>query len=98
MVSMPTGFGKSLLFHLATLFWRCRVPGACSVVITPTVALAHDHERTLSKPSGLEGSRALTGDVVGEARVDLLSAFCHGEVPILFLPPELALGQARAAL
>jgi ATP-dependent DNA helicase RecQ len=98
MVSMPTGSGKSLLFQLTTLFWRCRVPGACSVVITPTVALAHDHERTLSQISGLEGSRALTGDVVGEARVDLLSAFRRGEVPILLVSPELAFGHARAAL
>jgi ATP-dependent DNA helicase RecQ len=98
MVSMPTGSGKSLLFQLSTLFWRCRVPGVCSVVITPTVALAHDHERTLSQISGLEGSRALTGDVVGEARVDLLSAFRRGEVPILFFSPELAFGEARAAL
>ncbi len=48
MVSMPTGSGKSLLFQIAASFERETTPGACAIVITPTVALALDHERTLS--------------------------------------------------
>jgi ATP-dependent DNA helicase RecQ len=40
MVSMPTGSGKSLLFQIAANFEREATPGACAVVITPTVALA----------------------------------------------------------
>ena len=98
MVTMPTGSGKSLLFQMATRFWRARIPGACSVVITPTVSLALDHQRTLARLPGLQGSRALTGGrSVGE-RDELLAAFRRGEVPVLFLSPEFALGAAREAL
>ncbi|WP_274378938.1 DEAD/DEAH box helicase [Sphingomonas cavernae] len=53
MVSMPTGSGKSLLFPIAANFGRETEPGACAIVITPTVALALDHERTLSALPGL---------------------------------------------
>lgn len=98
MVNMATGGGKSLLFQLYSKYLRSQVPGACVAVITPTVALALDHVRTLSKIPGLEGSRALTGDLQNSERDELLSAFRRGDVPVLFLSPEFALGQAREAL
>ena len=90
MVSMRDRFWKNLRFSSRRSSGAAGFREFVRAAITPTVALAHDHERTLSQISGLEGSRALTGDVVGEARVDLLSAFRRGEVPILFLSPELA--------
>lgn len=99
MVSMPTGSGKSLLFQLAPRYWRETAPGACVIVITPTVALAEDHERTLSKIPGLETSRALTGAVQGAARDQILLDFRNGLIPVLFLAPEAALhGAVREAL
>lgn len=98
MVSMPTGSGKSLLFQLDALFNRERAPGRCTIVVTPTVALALDHARTLSRIPGLEESRALTGDLKIAEREALLSAFRRGEIPILFMSPEFALGAAREAL
>ena len=98
MVSMPTGSGKSLLFQIGPLWWRVRDPGACVVVVTPTVALADDHERTLRKLPGLEGSRALTGALTQEARREVLDSFRRGEVPVLLLSPEAAFGSAREAL
>jgi ATP-dependent DNA helicase RecQ len=99
MVSMPTGSGKSLLFQIAPLFWRERKPGACVVVITPTVALAEDHERTLQDIPGLEASRALTGSTRGAAREDLIRDFRNGLIPVLLLAPEAALtGAVRKAL
>ncbi len=98
LVSMPTGSGKSLLFQLFALFERNVEQGACCVVITPTVSLALDHARTLSQIPGLENSQALTGEIVGEAREFLLAAFRRGEIPVLFMSPELALGMARTAL
>lgn len=98
MVSMPTGSGKSLLFQLDSLVGRKSTPGRCSIVITPTVALALDHARALSQIPGLEQSRALTGDVKNTEREALLSAFRRGEIPILLLSPEFALGAAREAL
>ncbi|MER8772648.1 DEAD/DEAH box helicase [Mesorhizobium sp. M0960] len=91
MVSMPTGSGKSLLFQIAALQGRRSEPGACVVVITPTVALALDHARTLSQMKGLEGSRALTSDTPAAEAGQIIDAFRRGEVPILLLSPEKAL-------
>lgn len=97
MVSMPTGSGKSLLFQMAVRFGRTRVAGTCAIVITPTIALALDHARSLSVMEGLEGSCALTGDTpVSEARV-IVDAFRRGEVPILLLSPEKALSPGLMA-
>lgn len=91
MVSMPTGSGKSLLFQLAANFERERQPGACAIVLTPTVALALDHERTLSGMKGLEKSRALVGDTpVAEAET-IVNDFRRGLVPVLLLSPEKAM-------
>nr|WP_281431723.1 DEAD/DEAH box helicase [Rhodomicrobium vannielii] len=90
MVSMPTGSGKSLLFQIAAKFERETTPGACAIVITPTIALAIDHQRTLSKLSGLEGSRALTGETPPAEAEAIVNGFRRGTVPILFLSPEKA--------
>jgi ATP-dependent DNA helicase RecQ len=91
MVSMPTGSGKSLLFQLAVLFGRTRQPGTCAIIITPTIALALDHARTLSGMAGLEASRALTGDTPADESQAIVDAFRRGEVPALLLSPEKAL-------
>src|SRR3546814_3497344 len=73
MVCMPTGSGKSLLFQLDALHGRSLEPASCIAVITPTVALALDHARTLSTVPGLERSRALTGDRSEEHTSELQS-------------------------
>jgi ATP-dependent DNA helicase RecQ len=91
MVSIPTGSGKSVLFQIAANFEREVTPGACAIVITPTIALALDHERTLSSVSGLEGSRALTGDTPRAQAEAIMNGFRRGTVPILLLSPEKAL-------
>lgn len=97
-VSMPTGSGKSLLFQLGPRFWRAETPGACALVITPLVGLAQDHERTLRDLIGLERSRAIHG-ALGEAeRQEILFAFRRGEIPVLFMSPEIAFGRARDTL
>lgn len=97
MVSMPTGSGKSLLFQLGPLWWRRRSPGACAIVITPTIALADDHERTLRRLPGLEGSRSISG-ASAQQRREILDAFRRGEVPVLLLSPESSFGAAREAV
>lgn len=91
MVSMPTGSGKSLLFQIAANFERETTPGACAIVITPTVSLALDHQRTLSALHGLEGSRALIGDMPPTEAETIINGFRRGTVPILLLSPEKAL-------
>lgn len=95
MVCLPTGSGKSLLFQLSAARRRETNSGACVVVITPTVSLALDHERTLSRTPGLERSRALVGGMDQVDRVNLVDAFRRGEIPILLMSPEIALGSAR---
>jgi ATP-dependent DNA helicase RecQ len=91
MVSMPTGSGKSLLFQMAPLWWAEKAPGSCVVVITPTVALAEDHERTLKGIPELKLSRAISASVIGAERRAVLDAFRRGEIPILLLSPEAAM-------
>jgi ATP-dependent DNA helicase RecQ len=97
MVSMPTGTGKSLLFQTAPSLWPSH-GRSCIALITPTVALALDHERSLKQIPGLENSRAFTGQLSADGRRDLLDAFRRGEVPVLILSPEIAFGSARDAL
>lgn len=93
MVSLPTGAGKSSLFHMAPLLERAHEPGACVVVIVPTIALALDHERTLSGIEALQGSRALTGDNSRDEIDEIVGEFRRGNVPVLLLSPEKALGR-----
>jgi ATP-dependent DNA helicase RecQ len=91
MVSMPTGSGKSLLFQIAATFERETQSGACAIVVTPTVALALDHERTLSGIPDLAQSKALTGDTPSTEAEAIINGFRRGDVPILLLSPEKAL-------
>jgi ATP-dependent DNA helicase RecQ len=98
MVSMPTGAGKSLLFQIMAVQARDGDPHAAVAVIVPTVALALDHARTLRSYPGLEASRALVGSMNAGERNAVRDAFRRGEVPILLLSPEAALGYAREAL
>ncbi len=97
-VSMPTGSGKSLLFQAGPRAWRDIDPGACAIVITPLVGLAQDHERTLRGLEGLKQARALHGSMNNDEQEDILFAFRRGEIPVLFMSPEIAFGRARGAL
>lgn len=99
LASMPTGAGKSLVFQMAALHGREREAGACVVVIVPTIALAMDHQRSLQRITGLEGSIALTSDFGPSDLREKLDSFRRGEVPILLLGPEMALrDDVQAAL
>jgi ATP-dependent DNA helicase RecQ len=96
LATLPTGAGKSLLFQLAPLF--AAAPGACCVVIVPTVALALAHVDSLRTITGLEASRCVHGGQDQATRSDIYNAFGRGEVPVLVLSPEVALGAARDLL
>ena len=97
-VTMPTGAGKSLIFQAAVQWWRQFNPGACVAVIVPTIALAQDHERTLRHVQGLSASRALTSELTPDEQEAVFKDFNRGEIPILLLSPELALGRGRKSL
>lgn len=96
LATLPTGAGKSLLFQLAPLM--AARPGACCVVIVPTVALALAHVDSLRTIPGLGASQCIHGDQDQTTRTDIYNSFARGEVPILVLSPEVALGAARALL
>jgi ATP-dependent DNA helicase RecQ len=96
LVTLPTGAGKSLLFQLAPLF--AAESGACCVVIVPTIALALAHVESLRTFPGLEASQCIYGDQDRATRTEICNAFGRGEVPVLVLSPEVALGAARALL
>jgi ATP-dependent DNA helicase RecQ len=98
VASLPTGWGKSALFQVGARRWREADPSACVVVVVPTVALAQDHARSLSTMPGLEGSRSLVGGMTPAERQQTLSAFSMGEIPILLMSPEMALGTALGPL
>lgn len=93
LVSMPTGSGKSLVFQLAVLRARelakdCRPVG---VVVVPTVALALSHVQMAKRFPGLERSSALLGSMSQEDRAEIFYAFGSGDIPLLFLSPEIAM-------
>lgn len=96
LATLPTGAGKSLLFQLAPRL--AATPGACSVVIVPTVALALAHVDSLQTIPGLEASQCIYGDQDQATRAKIYNAFGRGEVPVLVLSPEVALGAARTLL
>jgi ATP-dependent DNA helicase RecQ len=98
VTALPTGWGKSALFQVGAGRWREVDPTACVVVIVPTVALAQDHARTLADIPRLSGSRALVGGMTQSVRRNTLEAFGAGDVPILLVSPEMALGGAFTAL
>lgn len=91
LVEMPTGMGKSLLFQLIPFLPAPIGRKPCAVVIVPTVALALDHELTLQATPGLEGARAITGDLSQDEVTEILGGFRRGEVPVLILSPEKAM-------
>ncbi len=98
LVTMPTGSGKSLLFQFAAKWAEETLEGRpCLVVIVPTVSLAQAHCQALRKLPGLENATALTGDLRA-SRQEILLAFQRGDIPILLMNPETAMGSARAAL
>ncbi|WNG26295.1 ATP-dependent DNA helicase RecQ [Cystobacter fuscus] len=101
LATMATGTGKSLLFQLGSRWLRAHALGVdkpCAIVLVPTISLALNHRDAAALFPGLEGSRAITGDTPARERAESLRAFHQGDVPLLFLSPEAALGRLREEL
>jgi ATP-dependent DNA helicase RecQ len=96
LATLPTGAGKSLLFQIAPRL--AAAPGACSVVIVPTVALALAHVDSLQAIPTLEASQCIHGGQDGATRAHIYNAFGRGEIPVLVMSPEVALASARSLL
>ena len=93
MASMATGSGKSLLFQMGVRWWQSQAQREipCVLVVVPTVALGLDHVRSTSSFPGLERSECLRGGQTADERERILGGFVRGEVPVLFVSPEIAL-------
>jgi ATP-dependent DNA helicase RecQ len=92
IVSIPTGGGKSLLFQLPVLHWRSQDSAGIPValVIVPTTSLVLSHLSHVRKLAGLAQSAAITASTPRGERQDILGRFRRGEVPLLFVSPEMA--------
>lgn len=101
LATLATGTGKSLVFHLRTMFSReCAPPSSrpSAAVIVPTTSLALDQAISAQNFPALKNSAALTAANNGHSREELLAAFQRGEAPLLFMSPEMAFGSAREPL
>lgn len=90
---LPTGGGKTLVYHLAAV-----LRGGTTVVATPLIALLQDQVRRLEEADELRLG-TVTGSVRGQRRAQQLTALAAGELDVLFATPEqLARDDVRRAL
>jgi len=98
LVTLKTGAGKSLLFQAGVRWWTEQHPDepASAIVVVPTVSLADDHVKSIrDRFPELTGSAALTGRLSDAARRKVLDEFASGNVPLLFMAPEMLAGKHR---
>lgn len=93
LVTLPTGAGKSLLFHLSTLINM--EPGSMTLVIVPTISLADDHERSFKDLLGIRYpgqfdnmAFAYSGNLNPDEKKAIKYRIINGEQTILFTSPE----------
>lgn len=97
LISLPTGAGKSLLFHLSAL--TNLSAGNMTIVVVPTVSLAQDHERSFTDllkvkfPDEFNEIKfAYTGNLMDGEKNEFKYRIKNGLQPILFVSPESLLG------
>jgi superfamily II DNA/RNA helicase len=108
LVLLPTGAGKSLIFHTAALIGISE--STLTIVVVPTVALAKDQE--LRYRELLQNRTAATANAAGGAagifcyhsglseneRSSFRTSIAEGGVSILFASPESLLNSLRPSL
>lgn len=108
LILLPTGAGKSLIFHSAALLGFSE--SALTVVVVPTVALARDQElrfkellRTrgralIAAAGGAERAFSYHGGLPESEKETLRQSIAEGTIPILFASPESLLNSLRTPL
>lgn len=100
LICLPTGDGKSFVFQLvASIGYGANdgVPGV-TLVITPTVALALDHQRA-AQEMGIAGHRlAYESGMSTEDRTAIVNRIRDGTQRLCYVSPEAACGTLRPAL
>ena len=107
LILLPTGAGKSLIFHSTALLGLSE--SSLTVVVVPTVALARDQELRFreilnSRGADIKGvgsaQRAFSyhSGLSDEDKRALRSSIADGILPILFASPESVLNSLRPSL
>jgi len=100
LVCLPTGDGKSCIFQLLSSIgysYRDGIPGV-TLVVTPTVALAMDHQRAAGELGISKHRLAYIGGLPAEERADMLGRIRNGTQGLCFTSPEATCGPLRHAL
>ena len=90
VVSLPTGEGKSLVFHALARIGLGDGPGV-TLVVTPTVALAADHEES-SRQLGFDDAELAYRGGDSERNQPLLDRIRDGRQSLCFASPEAVCG------
>lgn len=100
LVCLPTGDGKSCIFQLLSSIGYGNRDGLSGVtlVVTPTVALAMDHQRAAEELSIATHRLAYIGGMPAEERADMLGRIRNGTQGLCFASPEATCGRLRHAL
>eukprot|EP00917_Polyrhabdina_sp_WS-2016_P032304 GHVP01068871.1.p1 GENE.GHVP01068871.1~~GHVP01068871.1.p1 ORF type:complete len:1226 (+),score=278.29 GHVP01068871.1:3643-7320(+) len=85
LVVLPTGRGKSLIYHMAT-FHLASEWNSLSVMICPTVSLIEDQLRKL--PKCLKGVRLDHTVASGKSRQKIYTLLDEGNIDVLITTPE----------
>lgn len=95
-VVLPTGEGKSLCFYVLASSGGSAARGV-TVVVTPTISLAMDHQRAASEYQLPGGATAYEAEN-DESRRLVLDGLSAGTLSLLFASPEALVGSLRGAL
>ena len=98
LVSLPTGDGKSLIFQLASQLDHGDGTPGITLVVTPTVALALDQERSAKELGLANHTLAYTGGMPEEEKRGIIDRIRSGTQRLCFVAPESACGRLRPAL
>lgn len=90
VVSLPTGEGKSLVFQALARIGLGDGPGV-TLVVTPTVALAADHEQS-SRQRGFDDAELAYRGGESERNQPLLDRLRSGQQSLCFASPEAVCG------
>ena len=100
LVCLPTGDGKSYVFQVVATVGYGTNHGlqGVTLVVTPTVALALDHQRA-AEQMGKAGHRlAYVGGMNNEERSEIVNRIRNGTQGLCFAAPEAVCGPLRPAL
>jgi len=88
---MPTGGGKSICYQIPALVFE-----GCTVVVSPLIALMKDQVDGL-RENGIAAA-ALNSGLSTEEAAEIRSAFCRGELKLLYISPERLVFEAENLL